>query len=127
VAAELAFPDLSDTTIINEPIQPIPLFIELDQERVALGRQLFHEPQLSTTNTVSCSSCHILSTGGVDHLQYAIGIDDLVGTVNTPTVFNSGFNFRQFWDGRADSLESRWQVHSQSVEWDQAGMKFSAS
>ncbi len=30
-----------------------------------------------------------------------------IGTVNTPTVFNSGLNFVQFWDGRAASLESQ--------------------
>ena len=26
---------------------------------------------------------------------------------NTPTVFNSGFNFRQFWDGRVLTLEDQ--------------------
>jgi cytochrome c peroxidase len=27
--------------------------------------------------------------------------------VNVPTVFNSGLNFRQFWDGRAETLEDQ--------------------
>jgi cytochrome c peroxidase len=26
---------------------------------------------------------------------------------NAPTVLNSGFNFKQFWDGRADTLEQQ--------------------
>jgi cytochrome c peroxidase len=30
-----------------------------------------------------------------------------VGTINTPTVLNGGFNFRQFWDGRAGTLEEQ--------------------
>ena len=30
-----------------------------------------------------------------------------MGEINTPTVFNSGFNFVQFWDGRAESLNSQ--------------------
>jgi cytochrome c peroxidase len=29
------------------------------------------------------------------------------GNINAPTVFNSGFNFRQFWDGRAEALEDQ--------------------
>jgi cytochrome c peroxidase len=29
------------------------------------------------------------------------GIGGTKGPINAPTVFNAGFNFRQFWDGRA--------------------------
>ncbi len=29
------------------------------------------------------------------------------GDINAPTVFNSAFNFKQFWDGRAESLETQ--------------------
>jgi len=30
-----------------------------------------------------------------------------LGAINAPTVLNSGYNFRQFWDGRADTLEAQ--------------------
>ena len=30
-----------------------------------------------------------------------------VGTINAPTVLNSGFSFSQFWDGRAETLEEQ--------------------
>lgn len=93
--------------ISHEPIQPIPVSIELDEQKVALGRQLFHDPQLSGDNTIACASCHTLSDGGTDQLSYPVGINGAIGNINTPTVFNSGFNFRQFWDGRADSLENQ--------------------
>src|SRR5438270_887597 len=49
-----------------EPIQPIPQSIELDPQKVALGKRLFHDPLLSHDNTISCSSCHDLSKGGTD-------------------------------------------------------------
>ena len=93
--------------IIGEPIQPIPLHIDLNPAKVALGKRLFDERMFSANNTISCSSCHVLATGGVDHQKYAIGINGLVNTINTPTVYNSGFSFRQFWDGRAATLDAQ--------------------
>lgn len=96
---------VTQVSTINEPIQPINSLVELDQTKVALGDQLFHEPQLSHTNTISCASCHNLSTGGVDRLVRSIGINGVVTSVNAPTVFNSGFNFRQDWDGKFETLE----------------------
>ena len=96
---------VTQVSTINEPIQPINSLVELDQTKVALGDQLFHEPQLSHTNTISCASCHNLSTGGVDRLVRSIGINGVVSSANAPTVFNSGFNFRQDWDGKFETLE----------------------
>lgn len=91
----------------DEPIQPIPLHIELDERKVALGEKLFHEVKLSKTNTISCSTCHHLETNGTDNQVRSIGLGGAKGPINTPTVFNAGFNFRQFWDGRAPSLEAQ--------------------
>lgn len=91
----------------NEPIAPIPLGADLDPRKVALGRKLFHERLLSRDNTLSCASCHPLNQGGTDRLPRSVGLGGAQGHVSAPTVFNSGFNFVQFWDGRADSLESQ--------------------
>jgi len=90
---------------LQEPITPIPLEIKLDARKVALGKRLFHDPRLSRDNAISCSHCHNLGKGGVDGLRRSIGVDGKELVINTPTVFNSGFNFRQFWDGRATTLE----------------------
>jgi cytochrome c peroxidase len=98
---------VTQVSTVNEPIQPIKRQLELDQTKVALGDKLFHEPQLSHTNTISCASCHNLSTGGVDRLVRSIGINGVVTSVNSPTVFNSGFNFRQDWDGGFETLEEQ--------------------
>jgi cytochrome c peroxidase len=106
-ASNASVVNVNADTSIAEPIQPIPLHIELDAQKVALGRELFNETQLSQNNTVACASCHDLSKGGMDGKQYPVGINGQVGNINTPTVYNSGFNFRQFWNGRAESLTAQ--------------------
>lgn len=40
-------------------------------------------------------------------MVFAVGIDGKVGDINTPTVLNAVFNFRQFWDGRAKTLHDQ--------------------
>ena len=89
----------------HEPIAPIPLTAAVDARKVSLGKQLFHDPKLSRDKSISCGTCHALERGGVDHRARSIGVEQHEGHVNAPTVFNSALNFRQFWDGRADTLE----------------------
>ena len=87
--------------------QPLPLNLKFDAKKVALGRALFDEKMLSANDTIACSSCHVLQAGGADNLVHSIGINGAQGSINAPTVLNSGFNFVQFWDGRAASLEDQ--------------------
>lgn len=98
---------IDDYVANQEPITPLPLVLKLDTRKVALGRRLFHDPQLSRDNTISCSTCHNLAKGGADGLPAPIGINNKKGKINTLTVFNSAFNFRLFWDGRAATLEEQ--------------------
>ena len=91
----------------NEPVRPIDQSLEYDPAKAALGFALFHDPRLSVDNTVSCASCHALETAGVDNHQYSHGVDDQLGGVNAPTVFNAVYNFVQFWDGRAQTLAAQ--------------------
>lgn len=96
-----------ENSVGNEPISPIPLELNLDLRKVALGQRLFNDARLSQDNTISCASCHNLARGGVDNLPRSVGIGGALGNINAPTVFNSGFNSRQFWDGRAATLEAQ--------------------
>lgn len=91
----------------HEAIKPLPLTQDLNYSLVQLGDRLFHDPRLSQDNTVSCASCHQLSTGGTDRQPRSIGVGGAKGGIKAPTVYNSGFNFAQFWDGRATSLEEQ--------------------
>ncbi len=91
----------------REPIKAIPVKVDFNARKVALGKALFHEPKLSRDNTISCASCHDLGKGGADGRPRSIGINQAEGPINAPTVFNSGLNFKQFWDGRAATLEAQ--------------------
>ena len=99
-----------------EPIKPIPASITVDIDKVLLGEKLFHDVKLSKDNTVSCASCHDVSDGGDDNAQVSTGIEGKKGVINAPTVFNVGFNFKQFWDGRAGSLEDQVDGPVQNVQ-----------
>lgn len=88
----------------GEPIQPLPLTVDVDEEKVALGDRLFHDTRLSADDTLSCASCHGLDKGGTDQAQFATGVNDQLGPINSPTVYNASYNHVQFWDGRAADL-----------------------
>ena len=89
---------------VAEPINPVPLNPDVNLAKAELGRRLFHDARLSKDNSISCASCHDLSAGGDDGQVVSTGIEGRQGLVNAPTVFNAGFNFKQFWDGRAHTL-----------------------
>jgi len=79
----------------------------VDLNKALLGKKLFMDPQLSHDNTISCASCHHLDKGGDDNRQFSVGVNNKMGNINSPTVFNSKYNFVQFWDGRAKDLEEQ--------------------
>ena len=91
----------------NEPIKPIPLSLDLDYQKVELGEKLFFDKRLSKNNTVSCGSCHDLNMGGTDKSKYSKMYNESLTPINSPTIFNVGFNFKQFWNGRSDTLEDQ--------------------
>lgn len=96
---------------LRERVQQLIRVIEpvegLDENRVALGERLYHDPNLSADGTISCASCHDITAGGDDGLPVSPGVGGLLGGVNSPTTLNSHLNFVQFWDGRADTLEAQ--------------------
>lgn len=114
----------------DQPVTPIPDMLDLDARKVALGRRLFHDKRLSQDDTISCASCHDLSLAGGDAQAVAVGVRQQIGTVNSPTVLNSAFNFSQFWDGRAENLEEQAEgpVHNpieMDTNWDEVIRKLS--
>lgn len=112
----------------DEPIRPLPELEAIDPRKAALGERLFHDARLSADDSVSCATCHDLNHGGADGRKKPVGIQGAVGSVNTPTVFNSAYNFSQFWDGRALNLEEQaaGPVHNpkeMGSNWDQVTAK----
>ncbi|MEN3366504.1 MAG: cytochrome c peroxidase [Burkholderiales bacterium] len=97
----------SNKPVRDEPIRPLPEKIDVDPDKLALGKRLFFDPRLSRDNSVSCASCHNFSKGGSDGLARSLGVDRRIGSINAPTVFNAAYNFRQLWTGKAESLEEQ--------------------
>src|SRR6267154_5924213 len=92
---------------LDEPITPLPASLNQDPLRVEIGRRLFQDARLSGNNHTACASCHDLKNGGDDHRARAQGLSEKSPEINIPTVFNAAFNFKQFWNGRADTLEAQ--------------------
>ena len=110
VLATLFLLDASSTALAappNEPIQPLPLTLNIDPARAEIGRQLFQDVRLSANSKVSCATCHDASKGRADGRARSIGFRGAATGVNAPTVSNAAFNFVQFWNGRAASLEAQ--------------------
>lgn len=107
LASETSPANASQSARQNEPISPIPLTHDQASHIVELGKRLFHDPRLSSDNSISCANCHPLDKAGADGLKVSIGVNGAVGVTNAPTVLNSGFQEVLFWDGRAASLEEQ--------------------
>ncbi|HPZ86662.1 MAG TPA: cytochrome c peroxidase [Flavihumibacter sp.] len=79
---------------------------EITEEKFELGRKLFYEPRLSRDNTISCASCHIQSSGFTQHgHDVSHGIDDRLGSRNSPPVMNLAWSPTYFWDGGVFDLD----------------------
>jgi cytochrome c peroxidase len=88
-------------------IKPIPETIEYNKQKALLGKLLFFDTNLSIDRTISCASCHIPKFGWADPRKVSIGVYGKKGNIQSPTVLNSVFNFKQFWNGRAKDLKEQ--------------------
>ena len=85
----------------------IPPDNPLTEEKIRLGKQLFFEPRLSVDGAVACAACHAPEKGFADPNRFSIGFKGKRGTRQAPAVINRVFSRKQFWDGRAASLEEQ--------------------
>lgn len=91
---------------VEDPFEPLPRSLDLDEGRVELGRRLFEEPRLSGDGERACVDCHDLGAGGVVPGETRSNHPlNATGPYNVPTVFNVAFNFRYNWQGRFETLE----------------------
>lgn len=76
-------------------------------KKAELGRILYFDKRLSSDGSVSCATCHQVQRAFADPHALSKGIHGRVGKRHAPTIINSAYNKKQFWDGRADSLEDQ--------------------
>lgn len=75
-------------------------------EKVELGRQLFFDPALSTSNAMSCATCHHPDLGFSNAAPVSRPRPGAPAR-NVPSLWNVGFNRHLLWDGRVESLEEQ--------------------
>ncbi|WP_129125088.1 cytochrome-c peroxidase [Geomonas oryzae] len=75
--------------------------------KIELGKKLFFDPRLSSSQLISCNTCHNVGLFGADLQETAVGHGWQKGPRNSPTVFNAVFDAAQFWDGRAKDLQTQ--------------------
>ncbi|QQR97181.1 MAG: cytochrome-c peroxidase [Sphingobacteriales bacterium] len=75
-------------------------------EKRELGRKLFYDTRLSRDNTISCGSCH-QQAAFFAHAGHRIshGIENKLGTRNSPALFNMAWQSSFFWDGGVGDLD----------------------
>jgi len=92
---------------LRVPQMEVESTVPQDPRRVALGRLLFFDPRLSKHGDASCSTCHVLTSFGVDGHATSSGQEGEGGRRNTPSVLNAATHVAQFWDGRALTVEAQ--------------------
>ena len=84
---------------------PVPESNPTTPGRIALGKRLFFDTQLSIDSTRSCASCHQPAHAFGDTIAQSRGIRGQTTLRNTPSLLNRAYGRSFFWDGRAASLE----------------------
>ena len=76
--------------------------------KVALGKRLFFDRDLSRNGTMSCAMCHLPEQGFTSNeLATPVGLDGRTVRRNAPTLLNVAFQRRLFHDGREAPLEDQ--------------------
>lgn len=101
-------------SLFNYENQPVPQYITKDNtdgnpitdEGATLGRVLFYDKHLSSSNTIACASCHKQEFAFGDTAVASVGVNGTTGR-HSMRLINARFadEAKFFWDERADSLE----------------------
>jgi len=81
----------------------------ITDEGATLGRVLFYDTNLSSTNTVSCGSCHKQAFAFGDSDIQSVGHDGGLTGRHSPRLSSARFGEEEkfFWDERANTLEDQ--------------------
>lgn len=105
--------NLNTTSLFDDTLLDPYFYTDLTEKEdsellTSLGKSLFYDTKLSTTNTVSCATCHNPKLAFTDGLPKPISFkngDTLQR--NTPTLLNAVYANRFFYDLRAFNLEQQ--------------------
>jgi cytochrome c peroxidase len=71
-----------------------------------LGKKLFYDGRLASDGIVSCGFCHEQSSAFTHHGHtFSHGVDDAIGTRNTPSIQNLAYQSTFMYDGATSHLD----------------------
>lgn len=90
-------------------LPPGPVDMQNDSVKnvVELGKVLFFDTRLSGSGKISCATCHKPELNWTDGVEKSLGHEGAVNKRNSPTIQNSWFYTRFFWDGRSKDLQDQ--------------------
>ena len=83
----------------------IPVDNSFSKARWELGKRLFYDPIMSLDSSISCASCHLPELAFSDKFSVSLGVEERLGTRNTPTLANIGYHPYFTREGAVPTLE----------------------
>ncbi len=92
---------------VPEGFEPIvfPEDNEFTVDRWQLGKRLFYDPIMSSDSTISCANCHQAELAFSDDEIVSKGVEDRLGTRNSPTLANLAYHPYFTREGGVPTLE----------------------
>lgn len=82
--------------------------LSVDTQQALLGKKLFFDKILSGNSDRNCASCHQPAKYFSDGLPKSLALDGHSFVQrNAPSLLYTGYQYSQFWDGRAKTLEEQ--------------------
>jgi cytochrome c peroxidase len=89
------------------PESPIEKHKDSLKHIIELGKALFFDTRLSGSGKISCATCHQPELNWTDGKEKSIGHEGAITKRNAPTIQNTWFYNRLFWDGRSKDLQDQ--------------------
>jgi cytochrome c peroxidase len=110
VAVAVAGDDVGSRAALREAYRrpaevPYPDSNPYSKAKADLGRMLFFDPILSSSQTISCASCHNPGLSWGNGLARGIGEAHVPLPTRVPTIYNMAWSQVLGWDGKFRSLE----------------------
>jgi len=88
------------------PLPMVPPDNLMSDEKVALGRHLFHEKRLSVNGATSCATCHVQALAFTDGLARSVGATGELHPRGSMTLVNAAWSGKLTWANHLiDTLE----------------------
>lgn len=93
-------------------VSPYPTIIHpsdnpTSEAKIALGRELFFDVNLSRDGTIACITCHQPNFAFTDRVPVSMGIDHRQTDRNSPSILNAGFLPTVMFDAHIETLEKQ--------------------